>query len=100
MVARRTRRVLSLAREVSRMSHRTWVKSLRLRLRPVEETLVGRMVGGRHFVMLILLREVGWKLRGLYNNWVVGVGREAQGTVGGEGGTAHGLEGDDIDAVG
>jgi len=38
-------------------------------------------------------------LRRLDNNWVVGVGGEAERADGGEGGEARGLEGDDVDTV-
>ena len=38
-------------------------------------------------------------LRRLDNNWVVGVGGEAERADGGEGGEARGLEGDDVDSV-
>ena len=44
-------------------------------------------------------REGVWQLRRLYNNRVMWVCREAQGAAGGEGGAAHGLEGDHVEAV-
>lgn len=39
------------------------------------------------------------RLRRLDNNWVVGVGGEAERADGREGGEPRGLEGDDVDAV-
>ena len=44
-------------------------------------------------------REGVRQLRRLYNNRVMWVCREAQGAAGGEGGAAHGLEGDHVEAV-
>ena len=43
--------------------------------------------------------EGGREVRGLDDNWVVRVGGEPEGAVGGEGGAAHSLEGDDVEAV-
>ena len=40
-----------------------------------------------------------WQLGRLYNNRVMWVCREAQGAARGEGGAAHGLEGDHVEAV-
>ena len=40
-----------------------------------------------------------WQLGRLYNNRVMWVCRKAQGTAGGEGGAAHRLEGDHVEAV-
>ena len=48
----------------------------------------------------LVVGEGWWKLRRLNNNGMVGVGGEPQGTAGAEGGAAHSLEGDDVDAVG
>ena len=65
----------------------------------VRQSLVIQLQRESITVVRILLGEGWWKLRRLNNNRMVGVGGEPQGTVGGEGGTAHSLEGDDIDAV-
>ena len=51
--------------------------------------------------LLLTYRTLGIveRLRRLDNNWVVGVGGEAERADGGEGGEARGLEGDDVDSV-
>jgi len=52
------------------------------------------------FIWTVRRRGEWWReVRGLDHHWVVRVGREPQGAAGGEGGAAHRLPGDDVEAV-